>query len=80
MRAMLRRLFLMLAISAAMLAAQSGLNYEQLKQFLTSSIERGFSDKDVAKFYERANKDAKKGKDEKKDAVAPQKPKTNDNR
>ena len=47
---MLRRLFLTLILSAAVLAAQSGLNYEQLKQFLTSSIERGFSDKDVAKF------------------------------
>lgn len=47
---MLARCALLLTLVAALAGAQTGLGYGQLREFITSSIERGFSDKDIAKF------------------------------
>lgn len=50
MRPMLVRLLLLMGIALAPLVAQSGLRYDQLSEFLRSSFESGFSDKEIAKF------------------------------
>ncbi len=54
MRAMFWRMIVAAVVGAAlgavMLSAQAGLRYDQLEEFLRSSIEQKFSDKEVAKF------------------------------
>lgn len=50
MRPMLVRLLLIAGLALAPLAAQTGLRYDQLSEFLRSSFDSGFSDKEIAKF------------------------------